>query len=112
MTFSLVVPLIRSRTVGGYRKLFKLFVLTGMIFPVVLIGTIELFLALVMFVAFGRAFTAEMRGEVRADRIERQNMIGVTFENRGARHSRHHAGVFALGDGDAAGSFDCAETLS
>src|SRR5579863_8088616 len=110
MTFSLVVPLIRSRTVGGYRKLFKLFVLTGMIFPVVLVGTIELFLALVVFVAFGRAFTAKVRGEIRADRIERQNMIGVAFQNRGARHSCNHASVFTLRDGDAAGGFDCAQT--
>src|SRR6266404_5832054 len=83
-----------SRTLGWYGCLFDFFVL------------------FVLFDFFGgAAFRAVIAYEVRAESIERNNLIRISFNNRRARHAAHDAGVFALGDGHSAGRLDCAETF-
>src|SRR5260370_18592344 len=89
----------RSRTVRGNRQPFNFFVLAGMIFPVVLFGTIELFLPLAAFLALRRAFTAKMCDKILANRIQRQNVICLTLQNPRPRPSRTHADAFSLPDG-------------
>src|SRR5262249_39173212 len=48
---------------------------------------------------------------VRSDGIERENSLRVILDNGGAGHAGNDARVFALRDGETAGSFDGAQTF-
>src|SRR5258708_12558240 len=76
-----------SRTLGWYGCLFDFFVLVVLF---------KLFVLLDFF--GGAAFRAVIAYEVRAESIERNNLIRISFNNRRARHAAHDPGVFALGD--------------
>src|SRR5258708_4629103 len=112
LDFRLRVPESRPYliTVAGSRDPFILVVLVvliGLVVSIVLFGTIKLFLAL----ALGRRPTTKIHDQVLADGVKRHNAIGVALDDCGARHSRNHASVFTLRDGDSAGRLDCAETF-
>ena len=66
-----------------------------------------LFLAL----ALGSRPTTKIHNQVLAHGVERHNAIGVTLDDCRARHSRNHASLFTLRDGNSAGRLDCAETF-
>src|SRR2546430_1325310 len=93
MAFSLSPPP-PSRALGrngGLVVLFKLFVLLDF--------------------ASGAAFRAVVAHQVRAESIERNNLVRVSFEDCGARHAADDAGVFTLRNGHSARRLDRAEPL-
>src|SRR3989440_2260618 len=93
MAFSLSPPP-PSRALGrngGLVVLFKLFVLLDS--------------------ASGAAFRAVVAHQVRAESIERNNLVRVSFEDCGARHAADDAGVFTLRNGHSARRLDRTEPL-
>src|SRR5437879_2682966 len=93
----------RSRTVCGSRYPFNFFVLVGLVVPVVLVGTIELFLARR---SLRCAIASKIRDQMLANRVEWHDAICVTLQNGGTRHSRDNAGVLALRDRHSASGFN------
>src|SRR6267378_2082367 len=49
--------------------------------------------------------------QVRGDSIEWNNLAGISFKDRGARHPTDHASIFALRDGHSTGRLDRAESF-
>ena len=52
-----------------------------------------------------------MADQVRTQSFERQHLLNVSLQHRGARHSTDDASFFALGDGHSTGGFDSADAL-
>src|SRR5882724_3334559 len=92
----------RSRTVCGSRYPFNFFVLVGLVVPVVLVGTIELFLARR---SLRCAIASKIRDQMLANHVEWHDAICITLQNGGTRHSRDNAGVLALRDRHSASGF-------
>src|SRR5439155_22709867 len=92
-----------SRALGWYRCPFNLFVLVR------LVVLVRLFVLLVFL--GGAAFHAVIVHQVRAESIERNNFVRITFYDRRARHPADDASVFALRDGHSTGRLDCAKTF-
>src|SRR5713226_9548929 len=86
-----------SRALGWYGCPFDLFVLFKL-------------LVLLDFVS-GAAFRAVITHQERAESIERNNLVRITFKDCGARHATDDAGIFALRDGHSARGLDRAEPL-
>src|SRR6266704_1973802 len=59
----------------------------------------------------GAAFRAVIAHQVRAESIERNNLVRVAFEDCGARHAADDAGVFTLRNGHSACRLDRTEPL-
>src|SRR5258708_7191231 len=70
----------------------------------------DLFVLVVLFKLFRRiSLRAVIAHQERCDSIERNNPVGISFDNRGVRHAADDASIFALRDGHATGGLDRAE---
>src|SRR5258708_6715360 len=85
----------------------------GCPFVFLLLFRLIISLCLLSFVAFraGPPPPAILRNKVGAQPIERDDFVYVPFLNCGVGHAADDAGVLALREGHAAGSFDGTETL-
>src|SRR5947209_19485413 len=92
-----------SRALGWYRCPFNLLVLVR------LVVLVRLFVLLVFL--GGAAFYAIIVHQVRAESIERNNFVSITFNDRRARHPADDASIFTLRDGHSPGGLDFASTL-
>src|SRR5205814_10474136 len=81
-----------SRALGWYRCPFDLVVLVRLFVLLVFLG--------------GAAFRAVIIHQVRAESIERNNFVRITFNDRRARHPADDVIVFALCYGHSAGGLD------
>src|SRR5438045_9449966 len=86
-----------SRALGWYRCPFDLVVLVRLFVLLVFLG--------------GAAFRAVIVHQVRAESIERNNFVRITFNDRRARHPADVASVFALHDGHCSGGLDGAQAF-
>src|SRR5260370_29176054 len=75
-------------------------------------GPFDLFVLVVLFKLIRWiSFRAVIAHQVRGDSIEWNNLVGISFENCGARHAADDASIFALRDGHSAGRLDRAESF-
>src|SRR5713226_5782559 len=73
-------------------------------------GPFDLFVLVVLFKLIRWiSLRAVIAHQERSDSIERNNLVGISFVNRGARHAANDASIFALRDGHATGRLDRAE---
>src|SRR5207249_10622321 len=86
-----------SRALGWYRCPCDLFVLVRLFVLLVFLG--------------GAAFHAVIVHQVRAESIERNNFVRITFNDRRARHPADDASVLALRDGYSAGGLSSSHTF-
>src|SRR6266446_5354836 len=59
----------------------------------------------------GAPIFAVITHQVRTESIERNNLVGIAFNDRRARHPADDASIFTLRDGHSAGGFDRAESF-
>src|SRR5215472_5961234 len=99
MAFSLS-PRAFSRAMGCYG------------YPFVLFAFLKLF-GLVVFLSFlPKIFVGTIVMHQEGTKtVQRNNLVRMSLEDRGARHPTDYAGVFALGNGHAADALDGAQTL-
>src|SRR2546427_5147467 len=78
-------------------------------------GPFDLFVLVVLIVLFefirGISLRAVIAHQKRGDSIQWNNLVCISFKNRGARHAADDASIFALCDGHSTGCFDRAESF-
>src|SRR6267143_3024765 len=75
-------------------------------------GPFDLFVLVVLFKLIrGISLRTVIAHQVRGDSIEWNNLVGISFKDRGARHAADDASIFALRDGHSARGLDRTESF-